>query len=278
MSETGCNQPEPRLFQDQVALLGPEMNNVWSGAIIYEWLQEDNHYGLVTYEGGSADALVYTPPAGQWPRTGTPTPVQPDFNNLKTVWAGINPTGVNINAYTPSLSPLACPTYQVGSWQVDPNQPLPSITGSVTQSVARAFNGGAGGAAAVPAPATTTVVTASVAPAATTSAAVVSSIASSVRASSASVASSVSSAAAVASSAAASSASVVASSAAVAASSARPSTTVVAVVTSVVSSVAAAAATSAVATSVRPTNAGARPSGVAAGLVLALAGVVGVAI
>jgi len=43
-SETGCNQPEPRSFLDQTAVFGP-MAVTWSGAIIYEWKQEDNHYG-----------------------------------------------------------------------------------------------------------------------------------------------------------------------------------------------------------------------------------------
>lgn len=35
-SETGCNVGGPRLFEDQSAILGPDMNEVWSGAIIYE--------------------------------------------------------------------------------------------------------------------------------------------------------------------------------------------------------------------------------------------------
>jgi len=241
MSETGCNQPEPRLFQDQVALLGPEMNNVWSGAIIYEWLQEDNRYGLVTYEGGNADALSpqgVAPPGG-WPRAGTPTPVQPDFNNLKTVWAGLNPTGVKINAYTPSLSPLACPTFQAGSWMVDPNAPLPSASGAVTPVPAafnvHAGNAGASASTAVAVATTSVAIVTSTKPLATTTVAVVTSTGAAVSGASSAPA---------------------ASSAVAAASSA------------------ASAATVAAASATR--NAAARPTGVTVGFALALAGVFGV--
>jgi len=130
MSETGCIVPEPRLFTDQNAILGPDMNDVWSGAIIYEWIQEENHYGLITYGGGNTNDMDYDVPAGGFSRSGTPTPITPDFSNLLSVWATNNPTGsVVAAAYTPTLSPLACPTYQAGSWQVDPSAVLPTIGG-----------------------------------------------------------------------------------------------------------------------------------------------------
>ena len=48
-SEDGCNTVPPRTFYDQAAIFGPEMVNTWSGAIIYEWIQEMNQYGLVSY-------------------------------------------------------------------------------------------------------------------------------------------------------------------------------------------------------------------------------------
>lgn len=37
--QTGCNTLKPRTFEDQSAILGPEMMNTWSGAIIYEWIE-----------------------------------------------------------------------------------------------------------------------------------------------------------------------------------------------------------------------------------------------
>lgn len=49
MSEDGCNTVPPRTFSDQNAVFGPEMVDTWSGAMIYEWIQELNHYGLVSY-------------------------------------------------------------------------------------------------------------------------------------------------------------------------------------------------------------------------------------
>jgi 1,3-beta-glucanosyltransferase GAS1 len=49
LSEDGCNTVPPRTFDDQSAIFGPQMSGTWSGAIIYEWLQEMNGYGLVNY-------------------------------------------------------------------------------------------------------------------------------------------------------------------------------------------------------------------------------------
>jgi len=49
LSEDGCNTVPPRTFDDQSAIFGPQMSGTWSGAIIYEWLQEMNGYGLVSY-------------------------------------------------------------------------------------------------------------------------------------------------------------------------------------------------------------------------------------
>jgi 1,3-beta-glucanosyltransferase GAS1 len=49
LSEDGCNTVPPRTFNDQQAIFGPEMSGTWSGAIIYEWIQELNNYGLVSY-------------------------------------------------------------------------------------------------------------------------------------------------------------------------------------------------------------------------------------
>jgi len=48
-SEDGCNTVPPRTFDDQAAIFGPDMVSTWSGAIIYEWIEEMNNYGLVSY-------------------------------------------------------------------------------------------------------------------------------------------------------------------------------------------------------------------------------------
>ena len=57
-SEVGCITARPRDFADQAAVLGPDMSGVWSGAIIYEWVQEANDYGLVSYNADSGATVI----------------------------------------------------------------------------------------------------------------------------------------------------------------------------------------------------------------------------
>ncbi|TVY35771.1 1,3-beta-glucanosyltransferase [Lachnellula occidentalis] len=112
-SETGCNVPPQRTFGDQVAIFGREMAGTWSGSIIYEWVQETNDYGLVTYPGGQ----IYS---------GTPVPVQPDFDTLARVWRGIEMTGVREKDYRATLSAPPCPEASEG-WGVDGDVPVPTL-------------------------------------------------------------------------------------------------------------------------------------------------------
>lgn len=126
MSETGCQTVRPRNFDDQTALLGPEMDS-WSGAIVYEWIQEQNDYGLISY-GPPADptATAANVVAG-FTRAGTPTPINPDFENLSNHWKTLNPTGVSMDAYTPSNSAPPCPSFTEGFWAVSANAALPTV-------------------------------------------------------------------------------------------------------------------------------------------------------
>ncbi|KAI4129493.1 MAG: hypothetical protein LQ338_002210 [Usnochroma carphineum] len=59
-SEYGCNKVEPRIFAEVQALYGPNMTNVMSGGIIYEYVQEaSNNFGLVDlYDNGTAALRV----------------------------------------------------------------------------------------------------------------------------------------------------------------------------------------------------------------------------
>ncbi|KAL6892361.1 glycoside hydrolase family 72 protein [Trichoderma evansii] len=126
-SETGCIIPGPRLWDDQDAVFGPQMVNDWSGSIVYEWIQEENSYGIITYgPPGQPDGPNVE---GGFLRKGTPQPKLPDFPNLKSKWATISPTGVQKSAYDPdSVSTRACPKSTAGSWwEVDGDVKLPTL-------------------------------------------------------------------------------------------------------------------------------------------------------
>ncbi|KAJ5174605.1 uncharacterized protein N7482_000482 [Penicillium canariense] len=138
-SETGCNTPAPRTFDDQASIFGSRMSGTWSGAIIYEWIEEVNDYGLISY-GPSVTGATNTIVVDGYTRKGTPTPVSPDFDNLKSQWATLNPTGVALSNYkkeTASIVAPECPASTSGGWAVDPSSPLPTLgqtytTGSST--------------------------------------------------------------------------------------------------------------------------------------------------
>lgn len=127
MSETGCNTVPPRTFDDQSAIFGPEMAGTWSGAIIYEWIQEANNYGLVSYGPEAAATATQSNVIDGFTRSGTPSPISPDFENLQSQWATLNPTGVSKNDYTATTSPPTCPPFTSGSWELSGNVPLPTI-------------------------------------------------------------------------------------------------------------------------------------------------------
>ena len=147
-SETGCNVPGPRLFEDQTAIFGPEMVNDWSGSIVYEWIEEANHYGLISYGPPVEPTVTGKNIKGGFTRAGTPTPVSPDFNNLKSQWATITPTGVASSDYDPShVSTRACPTSSADGWLVNGNVALPTLgeTFSGTYSPAPTATGSGSG-------------------------------------------------------------------------------------------------------------------------------------
>lgn len=127
-SETGCNTAPPRNFDDQSAIFGSQMADTWSGAIIYEWIEEANNYGLISY--GLPAAATATDAEGGFTRSGTPTPISPDYSNLKNQWATLTPSGVKLLAYSASasgLSPPPCPASTSDGWVINGNQALPTL-------------------------------------------------------------------------------------------------------------------------------------------------------
>jgi hypothetical protein len=164
-SEDGCNTVPPRDFNDQSAIFGPDMVNTWSGAIIYEWIQETNDYGLISY--GPPQAATFnegTSVIAGFTRQGTPTPIVPDFTNLQAQWATLNPTGVSSSAYVKNAQTgvPSCPAYTAGGWTVDPSAALPTVGaagvtpgtpanvphGSITAAASAASTGSSTGSAA----------------------------------------------------------------------------------------------------------------------------------
>ncbi|KAH7388964.1 Glucanosyltransferase-domain-containing protein [Cadophora sp. MPI-SDFR-AT-0126] len=122
IAETGCIDPQPRTFGDQVALFGTAMNDRFSGAIVYEWALHENGYGLVSYSGGAA--------------SGTPTPISGDFSNLKSRWSTLTPTGTPLPSYDirTVTSTLACPSSTASVWSINGEVSLPTLGKAVVNT------------------------------------------------------------------------------------------------------------------------------------------------
>lgn len=131
-SETGCITAPPRTWADMASILGPDMDSQWSGAMAYEWIQEDNDYGIIEYGVPQGDTFG---------RSGTPTPIVPDFTNLQSQWATLNPTGVKLSDYSASLAAIstpACPGSTAGAWELDGNPALPVVGAAYTPTATQA--------------------------------------------------------------------------------------------------------------------------------------------
>lgn len=108
---------------------------------------------LLTELGPKVDPETNPEAVDGFPRSGTPTPVAPDYTNLKKQWATLSPTGVKRSDYTPSKKAPACPSATVSGWAVNGDVPLPTLgqvlnraTVTSTNSAATASATGKGGA------------------------------------------------------------------------------------------------------------------------------------
>ncbi|GFP59596.1 1,3-beta-glucanosyltransferase ARB_07487 [Trichoderma asperellum] len=99
-AEYGCNLPNGaagRIFQETGALYAPNMTEVLSGGIVYEYFEETNDYGLVQVSGNSVSKLK-------------------DFAALQNQIQQISVKGVQMADYKPSNVPEDCPTVNA-TWQ-----------------------------------------------------------------------------------------------------------------------------------------------------------------
>jgi hypothetical protein len=104
------------------------MNEQWSGAFVYEWIEEANNYGLVSYGSSVAATVTGSNIQDGFTRSGSPTRVLPDFTNLQSQWATLTPAGVASSAYALStITPPACPSSTAGGWLVNGDVALPSV-------------------------------------------------------------------------------------------------------------------------------------------------------
>jgi hypothetical protein len=94
----------PRGFTEVAAIYGPQMTDVWSGGVVYEWTQENNRYGLVKIsDSGEVDVL-------------------PDYTNLQEQLSKVNPKGVKMDSFNQQRSASTCPEINA-NWKASSNLP-----------------------------------------------------------------------------------------------------------------------------------------------------------
>ena len=104
LSEYGCNTNK-REFKEVASLYSTDMTSVYSGGLVYEYVEEGSKYGLVKINGDSVEELD-------------------DFDALKTAFAGTpNPQGDG--GYSQSGAASKCPA-KSSTFDVD-TAALPAI-------------------------------------------------------------------------------------------------------------------------------------------------------
>ncbi|KAF3766626.1 family 72 glycoside hydrolase [Cryphonectria parasitica EP155] len=110
LSEYGCNVPEPRVFTEVPVIYSTQMSGVFSGGIVYEFVQGSNNYGLVNYSSDGTAQLL------------------DDFYTLKDRYAALNFAtiqGVAPPANSPSVPTCSANMITTPGFCTDFTVPLP---------------------------------------------------------------------------------------------------------------------------------------------------------
>lgn len=112
-SEYGCNEVQPRTF-DEVPVLYGEKMTVMSGGLIFEWTQEDNNYGIVdAYTNGTVH-------------------LRGDYDALAEQYGNLNMTLIqNHNTTATNLKAPKCNSDLIGDNGLSKDFDLPSVPDGV---------------------------------------------------------------------------------------------------------------------------------------------------
>lgn len=116
-SEYGCNEVQPRTF-DEVPVLYGEQMTVMSGGLIFEWTQEENNYGIVdAYSNGTVH-------------------LRGDYDALAEQYGNLNMTLIeNHNTTATNLKPPRCSSGLIGDNGISKDFDLPSVPSGVKELI-----------------------------------------------------------------------------------------------------------------------------------------------
>ncbi|KAK9246664.1 Glucanosyltransferase-domain-containing protein [Lipomyces tetrasporus] len=112
-SEYGCNIVEPREFTEVQAIYSSQMIPVFSGGLVYEYVQEANNYGLVEVTAGQKNVTLL-----------------PDYYNLQHQF-NITTLPSGNGGYHAKNKPSECPPYVKDLWEA--NNTLPAMPEEASQ-------------------------------------------------------------------------------------------------------------------------------------------------
>ena len=117
-SEYGCNEVQPRTFDEVPTLYGEKMT-VMSGGLIFEWTQEDNNYGIVdAYANGTVH-------------------LRGDYDALADKYSGLNMTLIeNHNTTATNLKAPKCSAGLISDAGLSTDFDIPAVPSGVADLIA----------------------------------------------------------------------------------------------------------------------------------------------